>query len=349
MKLKTLTLSHFRNFSERAFDLDHPLSFIQGHNGTGKTAILEALVLLFYGRSFRTHQPRHIIQTGQPHCQVTVLAEQSGDSWFMGMQKDLQGETLVKLNKTPLASHLPLARLLPINILHPEMTGLLLSERQSRRQLLDWGLFYVNPEFITLWQRYQRILKQRNAALKQASHARNSNALRVWDEALVEAGDLIHRARETYSQQLIQSFMQLDPAFFSEEDIQLRYTPGWPKELSFKDALRQHHVQDVEMGYTLVGPHRADLVIKSHQLPLKMRLSRGQQKKVIWALKLAQSLTLKDQKISTLTLMDDLAAELDLTYQKKLFEIAQSIPGQLIVTGILLPDYLPEEHCVIQV
>lgn len=330
MQLSTLKLYRFRRFKEKTIKFHPKLTFIQGNNGSGKTAILEAIYMLFYGRSFRSSQLKHLVQFEHTDLIVTLQAEKEAGSQFLAMQKSLQGDTVLKENQQAIASHLQLASQLPVNVLYPEMTPFILNERKYRRRLLDWGLFYLEPEFISLWQKYQRLLKQRKVLLQQ----KKFKELTVWNKALAETGEHIDQLRLSYVQRLKACLDKVMADFLTQHKISLTYLRGWSKDETLIESLEKHSAQDMELGYTSVGPHRADLSLRVFKANAKQLLSRGQQKSLVWGIKMAQNLSLIEAGWRPLTLIDDLAAELDLPHQQKLLDFLMSQPGQLVLTGI---------------
>ena len=156
--------------------------------GAGKTSVLEAIHILSTGRSFRTPQWRHLIQRGQDQLWVTG---QCGPH-RLGLSKNLHQDPVVRLDGQS-GRQSELTRILPVMVFEPDSTGLLEQGSQPRRQMLDWLLFHVELKFYPLWRQYQRVLQQRNAALKQPGAV---GQLAVWDQQLVHLGEQIHGLRE---------------------------------------------------------------------------------------------------------------------------------------------------------
>jgi DNA replication and repair protein RecF len=192
-------------------------------------------------------------------------------------------------------------------------------------------VFHVEPRFEEHWRRYQRALKQRNAALRtEAAEA----VVRAWDPELVESGRALAASRRQY-------FTALQPHVSSAGqrllglDIELSLSDGWLAGTDLKDAIDHAWSRDRERGTTHAGPHRADLAIRVGGDLARQRVSRGQQKLTAAAMLLGQLRC--DQVLGSSTaalLVDDPAAELDEANLERLIGLILELPGQLFVTAL---------------
>ncbi len=224
-----------------------------------------------------------------------------------------------------------LALFLPVQIIDPEVHHLIEEGPSRRRRFLDWGVFHVEQSFVGHWQRYQQVLKQRNAALK--AHQPKS-VVSVWDGDLVRSGELLSGARARYVSLLSPSAEAIGRNLLGME-LSLSYRNGWLKGQDLAEALEQSWSHDVEMGATQVGPHRAELSIRLDGTAVKDRISRGQQKLLAAALLIAQiKLFPEDSPVQPTLLLDDPAAELDDERLANLIREVSSQSVQLIVTTL---------------
>jgi DNA replication and repair protein RecF len=188
----------------------------------------------------------------------------------------------------------------------------------------------VEHEFVKNWQRYSQVLRQRNAALK----TRQATVISAWDPELVRFGQLVTEARQRYTEALVAQGAPIASGLLGG-DLALSYRTGWVKDQPFEAALRQSLKADMEMGATQVGPHRADLTIRLGGLPVKDRISRGQQKLLAAALLMAQlNLFPEDAPIRPTLLLDDPAAELDDERLASLIREVSTQNVQLVVTTL---------------
>jgi DNA replication and repair protein RecF len=199
---------------------------------------------------------------------------------------------------------------------------------------MDWGVFHVEQSFHGLWREYNRILKQRNAALRAGARQPD---IQVWDKGLVDTALKITALRENYLANLLPVLEN-----YSEQLIgfipQFSYSRGWQKDEDLADKLKDSLETDRAQGYTRAGPHRADLHIKHESLPAQASFSRGQQKLLVSAMRLAQITHLKQQSgQQTVLLVDDLAAELDEEKRARMLALLKETGAQLFVT-VTEPD-----------
>ena len=199
-----------------------------------------------------------------------------------------------------------------------------------RRTILDWGLFHVEPSYHSVWKDYRWVLKQRNALLRQKA---SPTYFIPWDKQLVDLGMELDRMRSDYFNQWMIAFQRLLPQL-TDLPCLISYYKGWDKKGSGKSlqtSLAEHFTSDIQRQYTHVGAHQADIFFDLSTKKAKLLLSRGEQKIVLIALKLAQASLLTKECIY---LLDDLAAELDSQHLSRLMSCLAAIKGQLFFTAM---------------
>ena len=329
MHITRLNIERVRNLKTDALQELQPFNVFYGPNGSGKTSILEAIHLLATGRSFRTHIPKNYIQNETANA--IVFAQSATEK--IGMQKLLSGEQLIKVNGDHIATQGQLAKLLPLQHIDPQSTDIIDHGAKPRRQLIDWLMFHVEPEFYHAWQYYSRALKQRNSLLKSRRNI-SLNELEPWNKMLGEYGEMLHSQRSGIFEQWKVYFEQDLKHLLPDVELQLEYSPGFHTELGLLNDLTVHHQKDVDRRYTEYGPHRADLRLKTTLGDADVVLSRGQKKLLIMALKLSQIAMLHACNKETVVLLDDLTAELDLTAQRRLIERLSQLGSQVFITTL---------------
>ena len=329
MYITRLNIERVRNLKAVALQELQPFNVFYGQNGSGKTSILEAIHLLATGRSFRTHIPKNYIQneTGD----AIVFAQSATEK--IGMQKLLSGEQLIKVNGDHIATQGQLAKILPLQHIDPQSTDIIDYGAKPRRQLIDWLMFHVEPEFYHAWQYYSRALKQRNSLLKSRRNL-NLQDLEPWNKMLAEYGEMLNSQRSGIVEQWKVYFEQDLQHLLPNLAVELEYSPGFHTEQGLLHDLTVHHQKDVERRYTEYGPHRADLRLKTAMGDADVVLSRGQKKLLIMALKLSQIAMLHACNKETVVLLDDLTAELDLTAQRRLIERLSQLGSQVFITTL---------------
>jgi len=330
VSLSRLQVTDFRCLQSAELHLDPHFSLICGANASGKTSLLEAIYVLGRGRSFRTRRLEHLIRQGAERFVVFGEVETTTRRVPMGVEGTRQG-IRAQIDGDKPSSLAELALFLPVQIIDPEVHHLIEEGPSRRRRFLDWGVFHVEQSFVGHWQRYQQVLKQRNAALK--GHQPKA-VVSVWDSDLVRSGELLGAARARYVTALTPHAQVIGRNLLGME-LTLSYRNGWAKDYNMVEALAQSWSHDQETGATQVGPHRAELAIRLDGAAVKDRISRGQQKLLAAALLIAQiKLFPEGSTVQPSLLLDDPAAELD---DERLAGLIREVSGQsvqLIVTTL---------------
>lgn len=327
MIVSSLQLKSFRCFEEAFFEFHPSFNFITGPNGVGKTALLEALSLLSVGHSFRTREIQPLIQACQ--SEMTLFAKLEGGN-TLSVQKSKHISPQIRINAQPCLRKSELNSFLPSQVIYQDLFQIIDAGPATRRQLLDWGMFHVKPNYAGTLKQYRQALKQRNALLKIAAKPAQ---LAPWNQTLQELGVWIDEARTAYFSTLLPQFRKMLKDLTSL-DCDLTYFNGWEKaeqKKSLLEMLETSYASDLKKQYTQFGPHHADLQLNTANGKAKLYLSRGQQKIILMALRLAQAQVLDKP---CLYIWDDVCAELDTAHLDQLTHLMQMIPGQFFITGI---------------
>jgi DNA replication and repair protein RecF len=340
--IRRLEVSGVRNLTAVKLDPLSRVNIVFGVNGAGKTSLLESLHVLSSARSFRSHKINTLIKAGAEKC--TCFAEidipgvgyqPCGVERFRGSNKP----SSIKISGQAVTSASALAENLPLQVISSDTFKLIEGAPAIRRQFMDWGVFHVEHGFHAVWKTAQRCLKQRNSLLR---HGRIDAALLdAWTKDFVVAGEQLDGYRARYFDQFMPVFNQLLGKLIQLEGLELRYYRGWDKELSLAEVLFDSKVREREQGHTLVGPHRADLKLRYQGSAAADILSRGQQKLVVCAMRVAQGYLLSQLTgKSCVFLVDDLPAELDKQHRQALCELLEDLKCQVFVTCVDYKDVI---------
>ncbi len=335
MWVSSLRINGLRSLDQVALDAAPGLNVFIGANGAGKTSILEGLHCLATGRSFRSGQVDTLIQRGRDRYSVSARVERNGSCHQAGFERDRDGWR-GRIDGQDVDTLGVLARALAVLCFEPGSHELVAGSAEVRRRLLDLALFHVEPDYLEIWRRYQRSLRQRNAALRQyASEAQWV----AWERMLAVDGERLSALRADWTVQLEVNFKAALEAFLPELDgAGLRWRRGWDESLPLEQVVQESRQRDRELGYTFAGPHRGDLKLQFGAEMGRYELSRGQQKMVALALQLATASALRAAVgWSPLILLDDLPSELDLSRQQLCLDYARSLGSQLWITGTVAP------------
>lgn len=353
MNITHLHIHHFRNLRDVELK-PAACNLFLGKNGSGKTSILESIYLLSRGKSFRHHQPKHYIEHGQPTTTVfarlnSSLALQDNEQ-IVAIEKAQDASTQLRLNGQTVTTQSPLTQLLPTLLLEPMSLNSLEEGSQARRELLDWLLFHVEQNFHSEWLSYQRLLKQRNSLLKQISSIDQltpfqHQEINAWNQGLSRHAERIHQQREHVLETWQSNFDEQLAVFLPHyaDKLRLRYSVGYDVEIGLETLLNERLASDIELGYTRMGCHRADINVMlkfvdesshAHTLPATDMLSRGEKKLLMTAFRLSQLPLLNAVDKVPLVLLDDITAELDDKALKILLNGLKQVNSQLFVTSL---------------
>lgn len=333
MPLDRLAFQGLRNLQPIDFKPGSRINLVTGDNGSGKTSLLEGIHVLGMGRSFRTRQMRHVIAhdaeglvlhgrlAGDPPLPFGVRRRRDESE----LEIRFSGERVTRLSR--------LVETLPLQLINPDAFRLLEGPPGGRREFLDWGVFHVKHDFLEAWQRARRALKHRNALLR---HGRMDDAsLSAWERELVHWSERIDVMRNAWFDAFLPVFEETLTGLMPLPGLQLRYSRGWDRRRELGEMLRKGREVDRQMGFTQQGPQRADLAIRLDRRPAVEVLSRGQQKLVVSALKLAQGRLLEAATgRQCLYLIDDLPAELDSAHRRVFCHWLESMHCQAFITSV---------------
>ena len=333
-RIKKLTLTGLRNLVDVAIDLSPRMNIFYGENGSGKTSLLEGIHLLSSGRSFRSVKLDPLITHGKDEA---VIFSQLTDGLRIGLSKSRRRRHLLRLQDETQKNWESVARSLPLQIIDSTAFQLLEGGPKARRRFLDWGVFHVEHSFLTAWRDSRKCLVNRNALLKASRLDRPQ--LEAWNREFVAASIKVDAQRGAYLDRLLPVFKevyaQLEGSYL--DSMEIRYERGWAEGTNLDAELVRTEEADRRYGSTQLGPQRADLLLLINRAAAVEVLSRGQQKILVSALKIAQGRLLSESLgVECLYLIDDLPSELDPENRARVFSALLSLDAQLFVTCVEL-------------
>ena len=333
MPLDRLSFHGLRNL--RAFEMapGPHINLISGANGSGKTSLLEGIHVLGMARSFRTQKLKSLIDHDSD--EMTLFGRLAGEPPLpIGVRRWRDSSELdIRIRGERAARITQLAEALPLQLINPDAFRLLEGSPAARREFLDWGVFHAERDFLDSWKRVRRALKHRNALLR---HDRiDVQSIRIWERELAHWSEQLDGLRERYMTRFAPVFEETLTALLPLPDLTLRYSRGWDRQRALLEVFEAGRETDRQMGFTQQGPQRADLRIRLGRYPAVEVLSRGQQKLVVSALKLAQGCLLEQLTGRTcLYLIDDLPAELDGNHRRIFCQWLEQLNCQVFITSV---------------
>jgi DNA replication and repair protein RecF len=346
VRVTRLVLRDLRRFDQVELAPGEGLNLLAGANGAGKTSVLEALHLMAYGRSFRGRVRDGLVRIGTDALEVFVEWEEATPGGSLQRRAGLRHtgqDWSGRLDGRDVAHLGQLCAALAVVTFEPGSHALVAGGAENRRRFLDWGLFHVEPNFMPLWRRHARALKQRNALLKVGG---SNSQLDAWDHELADSGEALTAYRERYLAELAPQVARVAGHLSTGLELQgLDFHPGWRRqELSLADALLLGRDRDRASGHTGAGPHRADFSLRLGGLPGRETLSRGQTKLAALTLLLAQAADYHARRGHWPVIgLDDLPSELDREHQRRVLDFLLAQPAlQLFVTATEVPEALKQ-------
>lgn len=358
MEVQRARLRNFRNFDDLSLEFGPRFTVLHGHNGAGKTNVLEALYLVSTLRSFRSAELGPLIR----HEQTSAGVELEGRdpevdlSTRLAVALEKHGastrRTAVADGKTVRSGAAFYGRLRAV-LFTPEDLAVLRGGPGARRQFIDRVLFARDRRHIPDIQTYEKLLRSRNHVLKRedlSSRAR-VDLLETYESGLADVGARIWSRRETLLRAMDSLFssafarihgqLGATPKDLSARDAPatLRYwakfgpVPPTDRPTALREALRDGRSEDLRRRTTGIGPHRDDLHVELGGQLAGQYASQGQSRALVLAFKLAElKLAALEGPHRPLLLLDDVSSELDPRRSAMLYEALSEDIGQCVLT-----------------
>ncbi len=329
--LRKITLSDFRNYKNGEYEFSDGVNLIVGQNAKGKTNLLEAIYLLGIGDSFRAKRTEEMVAFGQELGRVSGEVELKKDD-LMTLEIIVNGGVVMGkvVNKRKYLidgvskRRQDLLGMQPLVLFRPEDVELISGSPDVRRKFLDRLLIQVDKIYANSISTYEQALRRRNKlldAIREGTASRYS--LTFWDGLLIKHGQIIQEKRREIVDYINDLFKKSE--LF--RDLSIMYDMSAMSEarlLQYKDA-------ELAVGYTLVGPHKDDLLIKDKTRDLAVYGSRGEQRMAVLALKMGEIYYMEEKgEKKVLLLLDDIFSELDENHKEEVLRVM--FGRQVIVT-----------------
>ncbi|MGQ0830600.1 MAG: DNA replication/repair protein RecF [Microthrixaceae bacterium] len=346
MRLDRVWLTDLRSYESVEITLAPGLTALLGDNGQGKTNVLEAIGWLATLSSFRGAPPEALIRDGADRAVIRAEGEREGRAILLEAELVASGRNRVLVNRQPLKRARDLLGVLRVTVFAPDDLQLVKGGPSERRRYLDDALVASHPRYDALRSELDKVLKQRNALLKNAGGRLDESAaftLDVWDAKLVESGGALASARQNLLGRLAPVLAETyDAVAHGPAEVTVGYVAEWA-EPGLAESLAAARSVDVRRGTSTVGPHRDDVDLRIGGLASRTHASQGEQRSLALALRLAAHRVVTEVTGSApVLLLDDVFSELDPERSDAL--LANLPPGQTILTSAsgLPPKAHPE-------
>ncbi|MCK8060844.1 MULTISPECIES: DNA replication/repair protein RecF [unclassified Fusibacter] len=342
MHIKRVELTNYRNYNKLALDIHQNANVIIGDNAQGKTNLLEALFFAAFGKSFRTSKDQELIKDEEVYFKLHLDFFKNNRDQTIDLILKQDKAKQILLNGVPLKKISELIGSLNVVLFSPEDLRLIKGGPAERRKFIDREISNLNRMYMDNLINYHKILNHRNKLLKSAQFRKSLlDTIDVWDEQLVHYGVKVIMKRMDFIKKLSEvtatTHLEITDG---KEILEIDYFTGMIEQSSFdydrivygfKEKLKSCIDKDVKYGFTSVGPHKDDLIIKINGQDARKYSSQGQQRTAALSMKLSE-ITLIQNELGErpILLLDDVMSELDLTRRQMLMHAIKGL--QTIIT-----------------
>ena len=343
----TIRLQKYRSFTDSSFEFDPGVNIIVGPNASGKTNLLEALIVACCGKSFRARDAE-LLAHQQPWARLDVALE--GHERTVKLEQPEQQITKKFVVDGQELHRLLPGKHLPYVLFEPNDLRLLHGGPEARREYIDSVIERLEPTYAKLRRDYRRTLAQRNALLKQNA---GSDSIFVWDVRLSELGGHIAQQRNktigTINQQLATVYSDIAG---QAVPVEMSYESSCALDnysSSMLKRLKQNLERDKERGFSGAGPHRDEILFSLNQHPAKEVASRGETRTILLALKTIEAQLLSEQhNQKPILLLDDVFSELDGARRRHLTDFLSNYQAFITTTDadIVVQHFMNRCHII---
>lgn len=376
MHLTRLELEQFRAYERLDLRLDPAGLRLHGANASGKSSLLEAIVMLATTRSPRSGSDRETIRWGSgqefgvaPFARLLATVERRDGP--VEIEIRLQGDAdragvarkAIRINGRPSRASDAVGQLKAV-LFSPEDVALASGSPSGRRRYLDLAISQTSGSYLRALSRYGRVLEQRNGLLRALQKERAApgsphvaGQLAFWDAELLDHGSVVAACRAMAIARLSAIADERFRSVTGGSGLELAYLPGLGEEpiaadrefehlrlnvrRRFETELERRRGEEIRRGVSVAGPHRDDFAFRSGGVDLGVYGSRGQQRLAVISLKLAETALMTDLAGEPpVLLLDDVMSELDPAHRRMLEQAAGAVAAQVIVTGTDASDWM---------
>ena len=335
MQLNKLSIINYKNIEAATLDLSAKLNCFIGHNGEGKTNLLDAVYYLSFCRSAFNPKDSEVMRHDADYFVLEGDYTTDGgdkEQVYCGMKRGTKKH--FKRNKKEykrLSMHIGQV---PLIFVSPADATLIDGGSEERRRLVDVVISQYDTPYIEDLNRYNKALQQRNKLLKQEEEP-DSTLMELLEMQMAEYGEAIYKKRAAFVEELTPVFQRIYQTICeNREQVSLEYVSHCQRG-SLLDVIRRDRAKDRIMGYSLHGIHKDDLVMKLGDYPIRREGSQGQNKTYVLALKLAQFDFLRRTSGNNipLLLLDDIFDKLDSSRVEQIVRLVSGDDfGQIFIT-----------------
>jgi DNA replication and repair protein RecF len=331
MHISSIRLQNFRSYANESFEFEPGVNIIVGPNASGKTNLLEAVLVLSRGGSYRA-KDAELVMFDKPWARVDSFFEKHNRVLKIE-EKNAKFEKTYEIDNKPY-KRLSLEKSIPAVYFEPNHLQFITRGPDQRRGYIDDLLERSQLGFKTLASSYRRVLAQRNSLLKHDARFAKAQ-LFAWDVRLSELGTKIAEARSQMINQINRDIATTYSKISRKDSkVELFYDSQFPLDQYASKLLNKLETSaksDLERGFTMYGPHRDDISFYLNEQPMSQTASRGEMRSMVLALKIFELGLIEETRGQTpIFLLDDVFSELDGARRHALVEYLKNC--QTIIT-----------------
>ncbi len=334
MHVAELWLTDIRSYESVDATFGPGLTVIRGANGIGKTNLIEAMGYLGSQRSFRGVTADTMVRHGRESGVIRGRVQHDERTLLVECEISTRGRSRAQINGQKVTRGRDLVEVLRTTVFAPDDLAIVKAGPALRRRFLDEVMVARKPKLDALRSEVEKILRQRNALLKQARGRLTDDVgmtLAVWNDKLGASGEELAAERRSLLAAIAPQVQALyADVSGSDQRVDLHYRSTW-QQGDLASALEAVRDDELRRGVTLVGPHRDDLEVQLNGLPGRTHASQGEQRSLALALKLGGHLAVTSAVgQAPVLLLDDVFSELD---HGRADALVHSLPpGQVMLT-----------------
>ena len=346
MRCVRIKVRDLRNIESAEVEFCDGVNILAGENAQGKTNLLEAIFYASVGRSFRSASTAQMIRFGAENAEISLDFKDAKRQQNIKVRIFKDKHRQVEKNGVRIERLSDILGSFRAVLFCPEHLSLIKDGPALRRNYLDIAISRIYPLYIKTLQRYNYILKQRNALIKNAYADREAfdTTVELWSDQLAHEAAVISKYRAEFIKRVDRCVCQcLSEMTGSRENTEISYISSShiegdacsdvsAVEARYAELLSASHDREIAAGATLWGIHKDDIDIKINGKAARIFASQGQQRSLALALKIAEGdICFEEFGDYPVLLLDDVLSELDATRRDYL--ISKIVSKQVIMTS----------------
>jgi len=328
LQIKSLAHKNYRGLYEERV-VFKKVNHVVGNNGTGKTSLIEAMVLLLNGRSFLGSTTKEIVNKNKSSFQLAGEVVQDNNTTDKITLSFSHNKKIHQLNNKRLGQQHAHQRF-PLCLIDTNSISASSGTPTHRRDLLDRAVFHVEPQHAKHHKTLKKCLSQRNKALRRGEDKRS---VQSWDEQLAEVGEKISEARREMLNDTIEQLGYISKDLLNNK-IGLQLKQGWEGK-TYLESLKKTIEKDYVLKTTSSGPQKDDFNLVVKNTKTKGFYSHGQEKLAAVSLILALNFIIEERKkTSSIVIIDEAESGLDNEANNRLLNLLKSLTNQLVITSL---------------